>query len=63
MDLENMQMKSPEPKRRARLVLNKETIKNLRANGFQRNEAAQYPSNYSICSDCCDPDPTEFCDA
>jgi len=55
MRIENHQVKSPDPKRSRKLILHKETIKNLETNGSQTTMKAEYPT-YCECSD-----PHESC--
>jgi hypothetical protein len=54
MRVEIEQVRNPDPKRLGKLVLRKETIKNLKANDFPKNLAADHPSDTcSEDSDCC----------
>ena len=55
MRLENEQIREPEPNRQRKLVLHKETLKNLKANGFSKNVIPDHPT--SECDsqpDCCE---------
>jgi hypothetical protein len=52
--------RNPDSKRSKKLVLHKETIKNLAANGGPPNLPEEYPSDCVICGSVT-MDPTEFC--
>jgi hypothetical protein len=61
MRTESEQERKPDPKRSRKLSLHKETIKNLKANGFPTNMAADFPTGCD-CTDSCVPTTNEHYD-
>jgi len=59
MKFESEHVSKHGPKWERKLVLRKETIKDLNVK-FSRKKA-DYPGPSDL-SDCCDPDPSEYCD-
>jgi hypothetical protein len=61
MRAETEQGKILDAKGRGKLVLRKETLKKLNANGLPKKEVADFPSDTTNCSDCCHPDDDALC--